>query len=446
MAIKSEDLLAAARQGGPVVTQDSPPLGEEGLGEGPEAYVEGVPGDEGIPADIAELDSMVEEAVDTHRTFGGIAEAVEDTLELPEGGMSEPAATAISVAVEAFSTQIGFSPKIFPNLHHFSQPSRRAVATQMVLEDLKETMTKIGEAIMAALRKILEAIGEMIRNLSQFYNDRSAKARKFLQSLQGMEEGKDVTFTPPTFCKALTVNGVLPKRREFVYAYKDHHELVADILKEEGALARTGCAAAEEAFKQSADPEAVKTLLTEAMHKYAGGMPGRTATRLSNYDVKVNFVDMVFGDQQYISSCDTEFNEHGSVKNYRRELKLKDGADSQLPQEIDALSLGEVSELTSLSINNRSVLDVLEATMAEIHATARKLQAATKQQRASLASGSGVSRSGAMNYSFLHNVVRVVFNGCYALTQYSSKIDDYIFQLCMASANAHRKATEPAGE
>ena len=442
MAIKQEDLLAAARRDPKTMLGEGPPLGEEDLGESPDAYIDGVDHEE-----IAELDDLAEEGVATCRTLQGITDAVEETLQTPEGGLSEPVATALSVAVEAFTKDLGFAPKVFPNLHHFSRPELRAGATQMVMEDLKQTIARIGDTIVAVLQKILDALRAIVKAMLGAFKDTTNRARQIKQMAAEMTWGGDVDLAPPAFAKALFVKGALPDGGNLVAAYKEHIKLMDEIMRDEEALSRLGCTTAKDCLEIAQDGEAVEMKLIEATVSYMHSLPGKLNNALSNAEVKVHEVPLVFGDRTYYASADAAFEGRAIAKHYKRELKMTHGLETQgeLPTTVDALTQKEVQALAEAMMQSNALMSSIEKINSDLNSTMSALRQRSKQLKTSFSQGASANKSGAEIYGFIQGCLRVVYSGTRELVTYDDRVSKYITKYCIASMQAHSQAAGDTG-
>lgn len=134
------------------------------------AMVEAMP--EQPEVEMAQMDEMVQEAeatdmgieegMKTAETLDGVMCKMEETLET--GGMEEPAAAALEMAVEHLITNIGFAPKRTGfALEGFKKKETRISATKVAMESL-------GEKIKMIWKKILDAIVSAMAWFEKFFD------------------------------------------------------------------------------------------------------------------------------------------------------------------------------------------------------------------------------------------------------------------------------------
>lgn len=98
--------------------------------------------------------SQIESAQADSDTLGDIA----DTLEASEetGGLDPVAAELTEVAIESIYTRLGITRKEKPALEAFADKKTRVNATRIAVEDIKATMKKIWDAIVAAFMRVAD--------------------------------------------------------------------------------------------------------------------------------------------------------------------------------------------------------------------------------------------------------------------------------------------------
>jgi phiKZ-like phage internal head proteins len=125
---------------------------------------EGIPEDEpeesatDVSKEIEEDSEDQATAVESIITLERLAEIITSTKD--NNGLALQSAKVSSLAIENIRQRVGFKPgnKEFPALESFNSYSQRDQATQLALENIKETISKIWESISNSLQKISRKI------------------------------------------------------------------------------------------------------------------------------------------------------------------------------------------------------------------------------------------------------------------------------------------------
>ncbi len=176
--------------------------------------------------ELAEVNDGIEEAGETGETLEGIHEAMGESLE--EGGMPEPEARALEVAVEHICARIGFSKRkrVFPAMEGFKEKGADRIRdTKLAMEEVGERIKAIWAAVMAALAKAWEHVKAFFKSLV----DGAARLKTRAETLEAQAkktssghgaEGKKIS--TGSFGKFLTVGGKLLTDGALVSAYETH--------------------------------------------------------------------------------------------------------------------------------------------------------------------------------------------------------------------------------
>lgn len=160
-------------------------------------------------AEVDDMSADLDEAVDTKETLETIHDEMGKTVE--EGGMSEPEARALEVAVEHLCANIGFprSRKTFPAMEGFADKKDRAHATKVAMEGVAEKAKAIGESIMGVIRKIIEAIKTFFESLFNASVGLKKRADALAKKAEGMKEehADDAKIKAGSFVETLEVAG-----------------------------------------------------------------------------------------------------------------------------------------------------------------------------------------------------------------------------------------------
>lgn len=115
-----------------------------------------------------------------------IADAMAETIE--EGGLTQSAANAVNVAVEAFYSRLSITKKPMVSLEHFGQTSSRVQATRLAMEGIKEQAKEIWKKIVAFIKKIGAWIMEQYNKVF----GAAEKLEKRAKALQTRAENTDL--------------------------------------------------------------------------------------------------------------------------------------------------------------------------------------------------------------------------------------------------------------
>ncbi len=122
-----------------------------------------------VEAGTAEVDQATADA-DTLERIADTAETAE-----AEGGLDPVAAEIAEVAVESIYARLGVQRSSYPALESFSGKTGRKRATQLAIEDIKETVKKIWAAVVNAFQKIIDFVKNFFGKL--FDGNRKLLAR-----------------------------------------------------------------------------------------------------------------------------------------------------------------------------------------------------------------------------------------------------------------------------
>lgn len=141
------------------------PSEDELAGTAPEA--EAMSDVEAAHDEVVETDDAVEEASETADTIEQVRENVEEAAET-EGGVSEPEARALDVAVEHMLVQLGLpraKAKVFPAMEGFKEKSTRLQATRVALESISDKLKTLWQAIITNIQKVWEAVVAFVKSV-----------------------------------------------------------------------------------------------------------------------------------------------------------------------------------------------------------------------------------------------------------------------------------------
>ena len=145
----------------------------------------------GTAKQIGDLNEDLQHGTETADALSEIQNHIEATE--ADGGMSEPAARALEIAVECLMRQVGSTKtkKTFPAMEGFADSKTRLANTKLAMEGLGEFLQKIWKAIVAAVRKAIEWIRDFF--VALFNGAKSLKKRaEQLEAKAKTMNGKDI--------------------------------------------------------------------------------------------------------------------------------------------------------------------------------------------------------------------------------------------------------------
>ena len=154
--------------------------------------------------------TQIESAQADSETLGDIA----DTLEASEetGGVDPVAAELAEVAIESIYNRLGITRKEKPALEAFADKKTRINATRIAVEDIKATMKKIWDAIVAAFMRVVDWLKNFFTAIMDS-NEKLAQRADALEKKAKATTGELASETMPagSVAKSLGTNGAFDK-------------------------------------------------------------------------------------------------------------------------------------------------------------------------------------------------------------------------------------------
>ena len=376
-------------------------------------------------AEVDDMSADLDEAVDTKETLETIHDEMGKTVE--EGGMSEPEARALEVAVEHLCANIGFSRarKTFPAMEGFADKKDRAHATKVAMEGVADKAKAIGESIMVVIRKILEAIKTFFQSLFNAAVGLKKRANALATKAEGMKDAHaaDAKIKAGSFVETLEVNGSF-KPDSLTANYKTH---VANALLKEDRLAKLKEIATvlELSFagKDSGPAE-------EKMGILMGGLTTGTPTTNKALDLqkgdKATELALTFGQKSYYVVANSE------ASNYK----------AFIGSSTDAKAVAEVKEVAPL--HGQDVAELAKAVSAHL-TSYTEAQAKVKIATSTLDDLVNKIKGAVGKENVEMNKVQAIIRGAITLTTGTSKIvrgydirvNKAVLDVCAASLAAY---------
>lgn len=412
---------------------------------------------EGDLADAAEAETEVQrseeevgEAADTAETLETVADRLEETL--PEGGVSDKEAETIEVAVEHMLARVGFpakAKKTFPAVENFKNVEDRVANTRVAVESIREKAASLWKAIVAAIKKAVEAVKTFFNHIIAAYAGLEKRADTLVKLAKQTKGEQAAEIAGKT---ELSQGGKLLGGSELVAAYKQHTAMAvlsakrldaaAKALKDTEALANMGDGprAAEAAYDKiyaAVDLDAVGGKTEQ--HEQNGRVIQELRLGIGDRSL---FVELNT-DQSKDSSPVAKLLKLGASKSY---VGATTGAKAAAAGQVKPANTQEVEELATLVKANGKSNEALKAEIAKVESASNellnKLGALGKSQEEyageALKAASGAVR-GATN---------VLVHGTVALKSFDAKLAKNVLDFAGASLRAYKggKSEAPADD
>jgi hypothetical protein len=196
------------------------------------------------------IEGTIDAGLRTIETLQGMRERIGGAL--AEGGMRQPEAQAIALAVEALCTALDMPKKkeVFLAMEGFADKTSRIGTTKLAMESISDRAKEIGAQILKALQAALEYARKYFAALFSATVGLKKKAEQISAAAKKADSGvsKDLSVSGD-FMRYLTVDGKYQTGQALVAAYKKH--ATSPIIKEDRmALIRNASAGLEKALAE----------------------------------------------------------------------------------------------------------------------------------------------------------------------------------------------------
>lgn len=247
--------------------------------------------------DMDSLDDQSSEAADTVETLDKMYDALGESAQ--DGGMSEPEAKAVEIAVEHLRARVGFSSrsKTMPAMENFADKTTRVRATKLAMESIAETRDKIVAGIISAFETVKAWAKKHYEQMQAAVGKYAQRAESLIKA--GKERAKEkyteVQVATSTFIKSLNVDGKLLAGKEFVAKYTAY---VTGLFSKD---ANAEAAAAEECG------EAIIEMIESVNDKSAyAKAKDKVAAAVAAFTGKVGEIKQGFGQMSFFTSVPKE--------------------------------------------------------------------------------------------------------------------------------------------
>lgn len=369
----------------------------------------------------AEIEEAANEATATVDTLGEIHKEVGNSL--AEGGMSEPEARALEIAVEHMCAAIGMpktAKKPFPAMEGFADKTTRISNTKYAMEGLADKAKDIGQRIWKAIVAALEYAKKFFASLFNATEGLKKKADQIVEASKKagnvLVEQKDVPSVSGNFLKLLTVDGSYQVGTALVAAYKKHTE--QPIIKEDRmALIREIAPIMEKALSEK-DAATADATVEKAMDEIIRGSKVTVGAEADEHEEPLVFAGQSFY-QKFGDSTTTVSLGDSSSKKEVGEMKE---APALTPKVIQDLA-GAVSDH----------MEAYKPLGKDVSTLSGELNAILQKVKAAMSGNGTVSNAIYSQIQTLNNVTVVASK---LLRSYDVKVSSAILEYCVKSLKA----------
>lgn len=252
------------------------------------------------------LDEGMDEAEETADTLGRMSDSLAEAAE--DGGISEPAAEAVRVAVEHLCARIGMSngARVMPSMESFGDRSSRVRATMEAMDGIKDRAKSIWEAIVKVFNQAVDWVKDFIRKLTDSSLKLKKRAEKIIAEsgkLGGKTIKADAKVTTGSFAKQLVAGDKVPEGADFVSKMEAYIKTQKEINAKIKGMSDNG----KNAVKDIMGAVASSDSLNEKIGKAAKSMLGMwTGKNSNNADLQMDGMqlgefELVFGNKSFYS-------------------------------------------------------------------------------------------------------------------------------------------------
>lgn len=253
---------------------------------------------------IQGLDDGMDEAEETADTLDKMGESLGEAAE--DGGISEPAAEAVRVAVEHLCARIGMpaGSRVMPSMENFGDRSSRVTATMEAMDGIKDRAKSIWEAIVKVFNQAIDWVKDFFRKLtdgSLKLKKRAETIAKNAKALGSKTIKADGKVSAGGFAKQLAIDGKAPVGTAFAAVFETYTKKISGINASQKSFSEKGKAAVKEVMATVTTEGKVKEKANDFLKIFE--LPPN-AKQSSNNDFKIDDtnlieVDLGLGNKSY---------------------------------------------------------------------------------------------------------------------------------------------------
>lgn len=355
--LEAQEAAAAAE---PIV--DAEVAADEHVAEGTAAETEAVAEVEAAQAEVVETDAALDQAGETAEVIEEVRDNVAEAAET-EGGMSEPEARAIEVAVEHMLVHLGASKekaKTFPAMEGFKNKATRLEATRVALEGLGEKIKALWQAIINNVQKVWDMVVAFVKALLNGTKFVEARANIIKKMASRKKDAKAGSVKVGKWGSKIVVGGKIPNAAELVKGVQALSKHPA-INFEYGAAATEANAAIsamlDQVGKAGGDDKAAELFM-----KFQATIMAKKASP-----------KLPLGDAEYV--FDAKQGEDGVVTSVDCSIKA---ADVKLPESVEGMSPADAIKVADAVIANLGKFGAYEKQSGDIGVAMKNMMSKMK--------------------------------------------------------------------
>ncbi|MDD2879675.1 MAG: hypothetical protein PHQ58_04495 [Rhodoferax sp.] len=395
---------------------------------------------------IQGLDDGMDEAEETADTLDKMGESLGEAAE--DGGISEPAAEAVRVAVEHLCARIGMpaGTRVMPSMESFGDRSSRVAATMEAMDGIKARAKSIWEAIVKVFNQAIDWVKDFFRKLT----DGSLKLKKRAEKII-TETGKlgsktikaDAKIAAGGFGKQLVVGDKIPEGSDFVSKVGEYSKTQKELNTKIKGMSDNGKNAVKDIMSAVESGDALKEKIGKAAKTMLGMWTGKNSsnTELQIDGMQLGEYALIFGNKSFYSRVpmhmetqkeDAAFEE--MIKNTKFTVANSAGEKEakELAKEITALQKEEI----------KSVATAIKANM-ELYKDYNKEIKALEESRDSVRKGMDRVKNAFSESD--RTAARIAKIYVSALTAGASSLRSYDIKTCKAALDYCTASLKSAG-
>ena len=308
---------------------------------------------------IQGLDDGMDEAEETADTLDKMSESLGEAAE--DGGISEPAAEAVRVAVEHLCARIGMPAghRVMPSMESFGDRSSRVTATMEAMDGIKARAKSIWDAIVKVFNQAIDWVKDFFRKLTDSSLKLKKRAEKIITEAGKMGSkviSSNAKISTGSFAKQLRIDNTLPVGVEFTKKFDTYTSDIKDINTQFRAFSESGKTAISEIMGAVTKGDSLKEKIAAAAKKMGSGWDAPTS---DNNDLKIDGMklgewDLGFGGKSFYSRVPSDESLNKADANYAELLKntkftVADNSasksEAELPKEVMPLDKEQIKSV-----------------------------------------------------------------------------------------------------
>jgi hypothetical protein len=388
---------------------------------------------------VAQIESVVdaiEEASDTAETLEVMNERIEESVE--EGGMSEPEAEAIAVAVEHMCARLSISrsKKVFPAMEGFKDKATRVQSTKVAMEGIAETIKKIWEGIVNAFKSAVAWVQKHIAALldvTKKYEGRAKEIAAKAKAAEGKAAPADAKVKTSAFGKALSVNGKVLEGAAFASAYDAYLAVAQPLAKGSVDVAKEAPECLEGVLGALSDEAKFKGAISAlaSVMELSGIKSTKVVSKEQDKEGMVTFEKVLgFGEKSVFSFAPADADKLVEAAG-KLEIKVADSTNrtsgAKMAETVAPLSLAEIEKIAGEAAAHMATYSTFKADMSVVNKAIATMKSKTSKVEGEDAARAKVAAKAAQA------VLKALTSGLSAVRTYDVKTTGAVLSYCASS-------------